>query len=70
VKIDIEGSEQQLLERSAEWLESADAIIIEFHPTVVDCRRLVDLLKAQGFRYIPADSIFPGNMDCFVRTTV
>lgn len=67
VKIDIEGGEQELFDGPTEWLASTDAIIIEFHPTNVDYPRLTKLVSSRGFRYIPANSVFPGNMDCFKR---
>ena len=66
-KIDIEGGEQELFDGPTEWLARTDAIIIEFHPTVVDYPRLTRLVSSNGFRYIPAHSLFPENMDCFVK---
>jgi FkbM family methyltransferase len=65
IKIDIEGGEQELFDGPTEWLARTDAIIIEFHPTIVDYPRLTRLVSSHGFRYIPAHSVFPGNMDCF-----
>jgi len=67
VKIDIEGGEQELFNGPTEWLALTDAIIIEFHPTIVDYSRLTRLVSSNGFSYIPANSFFPGNMDCFTR---
>jgi FkbM family methyltransferase len=67
VKIDIEGGEQALFDGPREWLASADAIIIEFHPERVDYPRLTKLVGSQGFKYISASSVFPDNMDCFTR---
>ena len=67
IKIDIEGGEQELFDGPIGWLASADAIIIEFHPTIVDYPRLIRLVSCHGFRYIPARSASPTNMDCFVR---
>jgi len=69
VKIDIEGGEQELFDGPTAWLATVDAIIIEFHPANVDYPRLTRLLSSHGFSYIPAHSSFPGNMDCFTRTT-
>jgi FkbM family methyltransferase len=68
VKIDIEGGEQKLFDSSTEWLATTDAIIIELHPTVVDCPKITKFVSSQGFRYIPAHSLSPDNMDCFTRT--
>jgi FkbM family methyltransferase len=67
VKIDIEGGEQELFDGPTEWLEQADAIIIEFHPTIVDYPRLTRLVSSKGFKYIPAHSVSTENMDCFLR---
>src|SRR5580658_2154461 len=67
IKIDIEGGEQELFDGPAEWLARTDAIIIEFHPTVVDYPRLTTLVSSNGFRYIPAHSVFSENMDCFTK---
>jgi len=67
VKIDIEGGEQQLFDGPIEWLTNTDAIIIEFHPSIVDYPRLTMRVSSQGLRYIPAGSISLDNMDCFTR---
>jgi FkbM family methyltransferase len=67
IKIDIEGGEQELFDGPGDWLTRTDAIIIEFHPTMVDYPRLTKFLSAKGFTYIPAHSVYPGNMDCFLR---
>jgi hypothetical protein len=67
IKIDIEGGEEELLGGPTEWLGCTDAIIIEFHPTSVDYPRLIRKVSSQGFKYIPANSVFPDNMDCFTR---
>jgi FkbM family methyltransferase len=67
VKIDIEGGEQALLDGPCDWLQLTDAIIVEFHPEVVDYPRLVSQITSCGFRYIPTNSVFMGNADCFVR---
>jgi len=67
LKLDIEGGEQELLGSNLEWLQQVDAIIAEFHPDCVDYPGLVAKLQQQGFRYIPANSVFRNNMDSFVR---
>jgi FkbM family methyltransferase len=67
VKIDIEGSEQALFDGPIDWLKHVDAIIIEFHPEVVDCPRLRQSVSSLGFEYIPANSFFPDNADCFLK---
>jgi FkbM family methyltransferase len=65
IKLDIEGAEQRLFDGPTDWLARTQAIIIEFHPTVVDYPRLTELVRSHGFKYIPANSFFPNNMDCF-----
>ena len=70
IKIDIEGGEQELFDGPTGWLARTDAIIIEFHPTIVDYPRLTRLVTTHGFRYIPAHSFSPTNMDCFVRVKI
>ncbi len=67
IKIDIEGAEQELFDGPTDWLARTEAIIIEFHPTMVDYPRLTKRVSSHGLRYIPANSLFPGNMDCFTR---
>jgi FkbM family methyltransferase len=65
VKIDIEGGERQLFDGPTDWLASADAIIAEFHPALVDCSGIVEVISSRGFDYIRSNSVFPNNMDCF-----
>jgi FkbM family methyltransferase len=67
-KVDIEGSEQQLFFGPKDWLASVRSMIVEFHPPKVDYVGLIQAVEQSGLRYIPAQSIFPGNMDCFTRT--
>ena len=67
VKVDIEGGEQELFLGPCEWLQLADAMIVEFHPTAVDYPRLVKTVESRGFEYIAASPI---NMDCFRRLPV
>jgi hypothetical protein len=67
VKIDIEGGEQALLTGPAEWLYRTKAIIVEFHPGLVDCPSLAQLLEQLGFKYVRANTTFPNNMDSFYR---
>lgn len=68
IKVDIEGGEQELFLGPTSWLDHTKAIIIEFHPTLVDYSRLTRLLEGRTFDYIPANTAFPNNMDCFWRS--
>jgi FkbM family methyltransferase len=67
VKLDIEGGEQALLDGDRSWLRRVRALMVEFHPEVVEMDRLIELVKAEGFRFIPAGSILPGSADTFIR---
>ena len=63
-KIDIEGSEEAVFLGPSEWLQHVAAMVVEFHPEVVDYPRLTKTIASCGFDYIPASA---GNMDCFLR---
>jgi FkbM family methyltransferase len=65
VKVDIEGGEQALFLGPSEWMAHAQAMIVEFHPGVVDYPLLTSTVASSGFKYIPASD---RNMDIFVRT--
>lgn len=65
VKIDIEGGEQQLFDGPLDWLDHINAIIIELHPPLVDCSRIIKAIESHDFTYIRSNSVFPNNMDCF-----
>ena len=67
VKMDIEGGEQALLEGDLAWLERVHALIVEFHPSLVDYPGLVRKIERAGFRYFRSSSVFPGNADSFLR---
>lgn len=66
IKMDIEGSEQALLEGDLRWLEGVHSIVAEFHPTMVDYPQLIATLGKAGFRHI-GDARIPGYADTFVR---
>lgn len=64
VKVDIEGGEQALFLGPQEWLQHVSALIVEFHPDIVNYPLLTETVALLGFDYIPAS---PTNMDCFLR---
>jgi FkbM family methyltransferase len=64
VKVDIEGGEQALFLGASGWLRQTQALVVEFHPSVVDYPLLTSTVASRGFEYIPASS---QNMDCFRR---
>jgi FkbM family methyltransferase len=68
VKIDIEGGEQQLFDGPLDWLDHTNAIIIEFHPPLVDYSRIIKAIESRDFTYIRSNSVFRNNMDCFKST--
>jgi FkbM family methyltransferase len=68
VKIDIEGGEQQLFDGPLNWLDHTEAIIIELHPALVDCLRIIRAIESRDFTYIPSNSVFRNNMDSFKST--
>jgi len=68
LKIDIEGGEGQLLSGANDWLQSVGAIMIEFHPQIVDEVALIALLKSKGFVYFAhTDAARLGKSDYFQR---
>jgi FkbM family methyltransferase len=67
LKLDIEGGEQELLSGDLTWLKRVGSIIAEFHPEVIDYPGCIRALESADFTYIPANSVFPKNMDAFVN---
>ncbi|HKN94506.1 MAG TPA: FkbM family methyltransferase [Thermoleophilaceae bacterium] len=67
LKLDIEGGEAALLEGDRGWLARVRVLIAEFHPEQVDYPRLVQLLRDEGFEYVPAGSVHPNSADTFYR---
>jgi FkbM family methyltransferase len=52
MKIDIEGGEQALLTADVSWLARVKALLIEFHPSLVEYARLVGILEQSGLRRV------------------
>ena len=67
VKIDIEGSEEAILDDPS-WLDRTEALIVEFHPDAVDYPRLTKLIESRGFRFFPVGSAYERSSDAFLRT--
>lgn len=67
VKMDIEGGEQQLLTSDLGWLDRVRALIVEFHPAVVDYPGLLSVLRRAGFRYVKYNVAQQESMDSFIR---
>ena len=67
LKVDIEGAELELFSENTKWLSRVRNIIIEIHPDRIDGQSVISHIVNAGFDYIPADAVFPGSMDAFVR---
>ena len=70
LKVDIEGSEEELFRRDSGWLRYVKLIIAEFHPNLIDYQATVDAVKSQGFRYYRPQTLFKESMDMFMREDV
>ncbi len=68
LKIDIEGGEADLFSANTDWLEQVGAIIAEFHPDVIDVEPVIQAICKKGFRHIKPGSVFPSNMEAFLRS--
>ena len=67
LKVDIEGGEAELFSRNLEWLDEVQNIIVEFHPDIIDVGPITQAISSRGFRHILPGSVFPHNMEAFVR---
>jgi FkbM family methyltransferase len=67
LKLDIEGGEAALLEADRGWLARVRLLIAEFHPAQVDYPSLVQLVRDEGFEFVPAGSVYPDSADTFYR---
>jgi FkbM family methyltransferase len=67
VKMDIEGSEEQVFSGDLNWLQHVRSLIVEFHPWLVDPGSLRAAVENKGFRRIPADAAYGGSPEAFVR---
>jgi FkbM family methyltransferase len=67
VKMDIEGGEGDLLSSQTGWLNSVDSMLAEFHPSIVDCRPLINIMMSAGFSYVPSGTNRKATADCFTR---
>ncbi len=68
LKIDIEGGEGALFDAAdLSWLRRVRAMMIEFHPEVVDRAAIVEIITGYGFDFIPVGSVEEKSADTFVR---
>jgi hypothetical protein len=56
VKMDIEGGEFPIFERSGEWLDRCDNLAMELHPERGDVRIVTDALTKHGFTWLATDA--------------
>jgi FkbM family methyltransferase len=64
LKLDVEGSEVPVLEEAGDKLRNVAQMVIEFHSTPEEPQRLarlLELLEAQGFRYLVNHVDYVGN---------
>jgi FkbM family methyltransferase len=57
LKMDIEGSEGEVLSGEVEWLHRVNALIVEFHPAHADPRALTVILEQFGLNPTPRDIV-------------
>ena len=69
VKMDIEGTERELLRGDLSWLEQVRALIVEFHDTQTVVDELINNVMRAGFRYSPLNEDRQENLGCFVRNS-
>ena len=70
LKVDIEGGEEELLRGDTDWLARVDAILIEFHPTMIDYPSAVATLEAAGFSRQRQVMLKGTSVELFVRPDV
>jgi FkbM family methyltransferase len=68
LKMDIEGSEGELLSGEVGWLHRVNALIAEFHPAHADPAALTATLEQSGLKQTPRD-IVEENIELFTRLT-
>ena len=67
VKIDIEGGEGPLLEGDVTWLSRVSALVVEFHPSLVDYPALLRVFDDAGFVRSAGSPVAGQPIDFFVR---
>jgi len=71
VKIDIEGSEDELLAKNNDWLTKVGAIILEIHPNTSE-QKIASYLAPYGFRLnrigFGREPVYFGMRECFPRS--
>lgn len=70
VKMDIEGTENEVFEGDLGWLDRVSAIILELHLGHEECDRLIERVEQKGFKFLALGEIFPSSMTGFVRPSL
>lgn len=67
VKMDIEGSEADLLGHDTDWLARTGALLVEWHDDRADSQPLIQAVEAAGFRHQRVNVPQQDNLSLFVR---
>lgn len=51
IKVDIEGGEEELFSGDVSWLAHFDCLMAEFHPTLANTDRIIELIEASGLQF-------------------
>lgn len=67
VKMDIEGSERELLTPRSDWLDQVRALIIEWHDDVAPSEGMKQVLLKRGFQNKPLNARRQENLSLYLR---
>jgi len=67
VKMDIEGSERELLTPRSDWLDRVRALMIEWHDDVVPSEAMKQVLIERGFHHEPLNAHRQENLSLYLR---
>lgn len=67
VKMDIEGSERDLLTPSSNWLDRVRALMIEWHDDVAPSEGMKQILIQRGFHHEPLNAHRQENLSLYLR---
>jgi FkbM family methyltransferase len=67
VKMDIEGSESDLITPQSEWLDQVRALMIEWHDDVAPSACMKQLLLERGFRHELLNAARQDNLSLYLR---
>ena len=67
LKVDIEGGEENLFSGDVLWLTRVKALLVEFHPELIDYRRVKQVIVDSGLHCVQEDSIQENTLELFAR---